>query len=149
MLHAEFFGAVIIAFEILGVVAMIVGFVIAAVLAIRLLARGGGGRAAYLLLRSTIGSSILLGLEVLVAADLIRTISSAPTFEEVAILGVIVLIRTVLSMSLQIEIDGVVPWRRALFTSGGKMLADSVAQEVRADREHRAGQADAGRPGGD
>ncbi|MBO1900927.1 DUF1622 domain-containing protein [Leucobacter weissii] len=131
---ADVFETITISFEVLGVIAMVVGFGIAVVLALRTLGRREGGRAAYLVLRSTIGASILLGLEVLVAADLIRTISSVPSLEEVAVLAVIVLIRTVLSMSLQIEIDGVVPWKRALLTSGGQLLAGSVSRETRATR---------------
>lgn len=134
MLNGEIFEIIVIAFEILGVAAMIIGFAVAAILAIRLLVRGGGGRAAYLTLRSALGASILLGLEVLVAADLIRTISSDPTLEEVAVLGLIVLIRTVLSISLQIEMDGVVPWRRALLPSGGALLAESVSRGLHAGR---------------
>lgn len=132
------FEVVVVVFEALGVLAMIVGFVIAAALSIRTLRRGEGGRAAYLTLRSNLGASILLGLEVLVAGDLIRTLST-PTFEDVGILAVIVLIRTVLSMSLQIEIDGVLPWRRALLTSGGQLLADSVARDAQAGRAGEAG----------
>ncbi|MBL5972878.1 MAG: DUF1622 domain-containing protein [Candidatus Leucobacter sulfamidivorax] len=142
-------GVVVLVFEAIGVLAMIVGFVIAAVLSIRTLQRGAGGRAAYLTLRSNIGASILLGLEVLVAGDLIRTLST-PTFEDVGVLAIIVLIRTVLSMSLQIEIDGVLPWRRALLTSGGQLLADSVGRDVEASRAVRADAAGAeaspGRP---
>jgi uncharacterized membrane protein len=58
----------------------------------------------------------LLGLEVLVAADLIRTVAVDPSLENVATLGLIVLIRTFLSFSLDIEIDGRVPWRAAKTT---------------------------------
>ena len=68
------------------------------------------------MLRNSFGNVILLGLEILVAADLVRTVAVAPTVENVVILGVIVLIRTLLSFSLEIEIEGVAPWRRALTT---------------------------------
>ena len=61
------------------------------------------------MLRTTLGAAILLGLEVLVAADLIRTITSKPSMEDALILGIIVLIRTILSMSIQIEIEGMLP----------------------------------------
>ena len=61
-----------------------------------------------------------------VAADLIRTITSKPSMEDALILGLIVLIRTVLSMAIQIEIDGVLPWKRALLTSGAQVIADQV-----------------------
>ncbi len=83
-------------------------------------------RAAFLTLRNTLGGAILLGLEVLVAADLIRTITSKPSLEDALILGLIVLIRTVLSMAIQIEIEGSLPWQRALLTSGAQVMADQV-----------------------
>ncbi|SJM62181.1 DUF1622 domain-containing protein [Gulosibacter sp. 10] len=121
---------VTVVFEMIGVAVMIIGFTIAAVLAVRALARGRGGAAAFKLLRTIIGSSILLGLEVLVAADLIKTVTT-PTLEEALILGIIVMIRTVLSVSIQIEIEGVLPWKRALFTSGGRVLGDTLAKETR------------------
>ncbi len=93
------------------------------------LARKESARAAYLVLRNTLGAAILLGLEVLVAADPIRTITSKPSIEDALILGLIVVIRTVLSMSIQIEIEGVLPWRRALLTSGGQLLGEAVARD--------------------
>jgi len=130
----DLFTTVAVVFEALGAFAMIVGFVIALVLGARALARGEGGAAAFQTLRTTLGGGILLGLEVLVAADLIRTITSKPSLEDAAILGLIVLIRTVLSMSIQIEIDGVLPWRRALATSGGQIVAEQIAQQVAKDR---------------
>jgi uncharacterized membrane protein len=66
----------------------------------------------YKTLRQNIGRAILLGLEVLVAADIIRTVAVTPTLGSVAILGGIVLIRTFLSISLQVELDGRWPWAR-------------------------------------
>ncbi len=131
------FTGVAVTFEVIGAVAMIVGFVIAAVLAARALRRDEGGRVAYTVLRNTIGAGILLGLEVLVAADLIRTITSKPSIEDAAILGLIVLIRTVLSMSIQIEIEGSLPWRRALLTSGGQLIGDAVARDAAAAADGR------------
>jgi uncharacterized membrane protein len=123
------FTAVAVGFEVVGAAAMIAGAVLAAVLAARSLGRREGGRTAFMVLRTTLGSAILLGLEVLVAADLIRTITSKPSLEDALILGLIVLIRTVLSMSIQIEIDGVLPWRRALLTSGGQLIGEAVARD--------------------
>ena len=64
-------------------------------------------------LRRNLGRCILLGLEVLIVADIVRTIIVDPTIESVAVLGVIVLIRISLSFSLEVEIDGVWPWRRS------------------------------------
>jgi len=131
------FTVVAVGFEVVGAAAMIAGFVIAVVLGLRALGRGAGGAAAFQVLRTTLGGATLLGLEVLVAADLIRTITSKPSLEDAVILGVIVLIRTVLSMSIQIEIEGVLPWRRALLTSGAQVVAGQLAR----DRE-RGGERD-------
>ena len=68
---------------------------------------------AYRQLRHDIGYGILLGLELLVAADIIRTVAVAPTLENVSVLGLIVLIRTFLSISLQVELEGRWPWQRS------------------------------------
>ena len=64
-------------------------------------------------LRRNLGRCILLGLEVLIIADIVRTIIVDPTIESVGVLGIIVLIRILLSFSLEVEIDGVWPWRRS------------------------------------
>jgi uncharacterized membrane protein len=100
------------AVEIVGVTIIVVGGVIALVRAGIELLRGTPVSASYRGLRSFLGRSILLGLEVLVAADLIRTVAVDPSLENVAVLGLIVLIRTFLSFSLDIEIDGRLPWHR-------------------------------------
>ena len=63
-------------------------------------------------LRRTLARCILLGLEVLIVADIVRTIVVDPTFESVTVLGIIVLIRILLSFSLEVEIDGTWPWDR-------------------------------------
>jgi uncharacterized membrane protein len=62
--------------------------------------------------RQNIGRSILLGLEFLVAGDIIRTVVVAPTLENVIVLGVIVLIRTFLSTAIQFELEGKSPWAK-------------------------------------
>ena len=63
-------------------------------------------------LRSNFGRSILLGLEFLIAADIINTVAVRPTLQSVIVLGAIVIIRTFLSFSLELEIDGRWPWQR-------------------------------------
>lgn len=68
---------------------------------------------AYEDLRRTLGRSILLGLEILVGADIIRTIAISPTFTSVGVLGLIVVVRTFLSFSLEAELDGQWPWQRS------------------------------------
>lgn len=65
----------------------------------------------YRRVRQDVGRAILLGLEILVAADIIRTVAVTPSLESVAVLGVIVLIRTVLSFSLEVELEGRWPWQ--------------------------------------
>ena len=79
---------------------------------------------AYLQLRRNLGRVILLGLEVLIIGDIVRTIIVDPTFESVAVLGMIVLIRIVLSFSLEVEIDGTWPWSRWRAGASGR-AADS------------------------
>ena len=63
--------------------------------------------------RARLGNSLLIGLEILVAADIIRTVALEPTLTNVAILGILVLVRTFLSWSLVVEIEGRWPWRGA------------------------------------
>ena len=67
----------------------------------------------YDALRRNLGRCILLGLEVLIVADIVRTIIVDPTIASVTVLGIIVVIRILLSFSLEVEIDGVWPWRRS------------------------------------
>ncbi|UJC81753.1 DUF1622 domain-containing protein [Rhodococcus erythropolis] len=113
----RFFELVTEWFEVLGVAAMVLGFVFAFVIAGRAWTRTRDGSSAFRTLRETMGAVILLGLEILVAADLVKTVTSSPSLTDAAVLGMIVLIRTVLSLSIQIEIDGVLPWRKALVSS--------------------------------
>jgi uncharacterized membrane protein len=74
--------------------------------------RAGRRKAAYDQFRANLGRGILLGLEFLVGADIVSTVTAPLTWESVGLLGMIVLIRTLLSFSLEIEIEGVAPWRR-------------------------------------
>ena len=74
--------------------------------------QAGKAQGAYDALRRNLGRCILLGLEVLIVADIVRTIIVDPTLESVAVLGAIVVIRILLSFSLEVEIDGLWPWRR-------------------------------------
>jgi uncharacterized membrane protein len=99
-------------FEVVGVAVLVIGFVVALIRAILAYRRARDLDAGYLAMRALFGRSVLLGLEILVAADLIRTVAVQPSLENVAVLGLIVLIRTFLSFSLEVEIEGVAPWRR-------------------------------------
>jgi uncharacterized membrane protein len=100
------------AFEVLGVVVLAIGLVVALIAAVSAVARSRTFDDGYQAIRTYFGRSVLFSLELLVAADLIRTVAVQPTLENVAVLGVIVLIRTFLSFSLEVEIDGTWPWRR-------------------------------------
>ncbi len=113
------------AFEALGALILVVGVLWALVLAGLAWRRSGAALRAYTAMRQAFGGTLLLSLEVLVAADLIRTVAVAPTLDNVLVLGLIVLIRTFLSFSLEIEIQGVVPWRRAL-TSGASTVKQAT-----------------------
>ena len=130
-MHLEvFFERATQAFEVLGVLSMVVGFAFAFSLAAVTWKRTGNGGRAFKTLRDTLGGAILLGLELLVAADIVKTVTATPSLTDAAILGMIVLIRTVLSISIEIEVDGVAPWRKAL-TTGPQVLARAARQSAR------------------
>jgi uncharacterized membrane protein len=98
--------------EVAGVGIIVIAAVLASVLFLR---EGFGGLAwseAYSRYRANLGRGILLGLELLVAADIIGTVAVTPSFQSLGVLALIVLIRTFLSFSLEIEIEGRWPWRR-------------------------------------
>jgi uncharacterized membrane protein len=109
------------AFEALGAVILIAGVIFSIALTVIGWRRSHDARQAYRTLREAFGGTLLLGLEILVAADLLRTIAVAPTLDNVLILGLIVLIRTFLSFSLETEIEGVPPWRRAMTSGAGTL----------------------------
>ncbi|WP_104053264.1 MULTISPECIES: DUF1622 domain-containing protein [unclassified Arthrobacter] len=98
--------------DLAGVAVIIVGAVLATVSVVRTLLRRTG-RPVYEAYRQQLGRSILLGLELLVAADIIRTVAVTPTFESLGVLALIVLIRTFLSYTLQLEVTGRLPWQQA------------------------------------
>jgi uncharacterized membrane protein len=105
--------------EVIGIVTLVVGLVIALTRAGGVLLGSQGAEQAYRVVRTVFGRSILLGLEFLVAADIIRTVAVEPSLENVGVLALIVLIRTFLSFSLEVEIDGTWPWRRAAASQAG------------------------------
>jgi uncharacterized membrane protein len=88
-------------FEALGAAVLVAGILWSFVLAAVAWRRSGHAARGYVALRAAFGGTLLLGLEVLVAADLVRTVAVAPTLDNVLVLGLIVLIRTVLSFSLE------------------------------------------------
>ena len=102
---------VAVALEVAGV-AVIVGATILATIVFIRAVRNRDAKTAYEQYRANLGRGILLGLEFLIGADIIATVTSPLTWESVGLLGAIVLIRTFLSFSLETEIEGVAPWRR-------------------------------------
>lgn len=121
----EFMDVVSRALELVGVLVIIGGFVYGLIRAPRDAARGQS-LGVYAMVRKHLGQSILLGLEILVAADLIRTVTVEPTMRNVLVLGVIVLIRTFLSFSLEIEIYGRLPWRGSASRRGARLDPDDA-----------------------
>lgn len=121
----EFIETVGKSIDAVGVAVIALGALISAAGAVVRLTRR---EPAYRTFRQQLGSSILLGLEFLVAADIIRTVAVTPEPKTVAVLGGIVLIRTFLSYSLQLEVTGYWPWQNA------KMRQEKQAQEAAAQQ---------------
>lgn len=96
--------------EIAGVLTILIGTILS--LWKFIFSMQNGEKRSYKILRQELGKGILLGLEILVAADIIATVVTEPTMDKVLTLGVIVLIRTFLSLSIELEIEGRFPWQR-------------------------------------
>jgi uncharacterized membrane protein len=103
---------VVMAFEIAGVAVLVIGSIIALVRSGIALRRQGGG-VAYQTARQSVGRAVLLGLEILIIADIVQTITIDPTVQSALTLALIVFVRIVLSFSLEIELEGTLPWRRS------------------------------------
>jgi uncharacterized membrane protein len=120
-----------------GVIIIALGAVIGVILCARDLIRQESGVDAYGHLRTFLGRSLLLGLEFLVAGDIIKTVAIEPTFDSVIVLAIIVLVRTVLSLSIDVEIDGRWPWQAA--QQVGVTEAAGGAEDAPARRRARPG----------
>jgi uncharacterized membrane protein len=107
----DWMEGVVRAFEAVGVIVLVLGSVWAfAAAGLRWMR--GERVGIYKTTRQAVGRSILLGLEILIIADIVQTVTIDPSLESAAGLGIIVLVRTFLSFSLEIELEGVLPWRR-------------------------------------
>lgn len=126
----ELMELVVRGFEAAGVVVLALGSVAAALRAAMSYRRRGWKRT-YEEARRNVGRAILLGLEFLIVADIVMTITVDPTLESAMALGLIVLVRTFLSFSLEVELEGTLPWRRAAsearYSSDGADPADLPA----------------------
>jgi uncharacterized membrane protein len=114
------------AFELAGVAVLVIGSVLAFVRSIVSFIRLRDGPVAYRHLRLYLGRSIVVGLELLIAADIVRSVAIDPTFTSVGVLGLIVLVRTFLSWSLEVEINGEWPWQRYRLHKGEPANKDEL-----------------------
>jgi uncharacterized membrane protein len=94
-----------------GVLIIVVGLVVATAAFVLTLRRRDRVQVAYRVYRQQVGKAILLGLEFLVAGDIIRTVAVAPTFAGVGVLAILVAVRTFLSFTLDVELSGKWPWQ--------------------------------------
>ena len=97
-------------FDVVGALVILVGGALCLVRSIAAYRRHGGA-AAYQTARRTFGQGLLLGLEILIAADLLRSVALNLTLSSITSLGLLVVVRTILSFSVQIELEGVLPWQ--------------------------------------
>jgi uncharacterized membrane protein len=96
-------------FEAVGVAIIVIGGMIALVTGVK---DFHNASKFFVDVRRDFGKPLILGLEILVAADIVQTITVDPSLESVAVLGILVAVRIALSFSLDIEVDGMAPWRR-------------------------------------
>lgn len=99
--------------EFVGVAVLLLGALLAAGAFAKRLLNRATFQDAYHALRADLGRAILLGLELLVIADIIGTVAIEPTLQNLGVLAVIVAIRTILSFALELEVSGRWPWQRA------------------------------------
>lgn len=114
--------------EFIGVFIMLLGLLFALYKAI--LSIHNFTHDVYMEIRQAVGRSILLGLEVLIAADIMATVVTTPTMQSVLVLGFIVLIRTFLSLSLQVELEGRFPWQNKNTTLENTVSKSSIPKNT-------------------
>ncbi len=119
MQFVEFVSIVGYAIEAAGVLVIVIGALVSTAFYLRSFRHEAAG-VAYSTYRRQLGRSIILGLEFLIAGDIIRTVIVANTLENVAILGLIILIRSFLGVTLHLEVEGRWPWQQAPEDSTGR-----------------------------
>jgi uncharacterized membrane protein len=125
--------------DFVGVAIIALGALIGVILCAQDLLRQERAVDAYSRLRTFLGRSLLLGLEFLVAGDIIKTVAIEPTFDSVIVLAIIVLVRTVLSLSIDVEIDGRWPWEAARQARAAEAMsagASDIRRRTQEPREH-------------
>jgi uncharacterized membrane protein len=126
MLNDHFIEATAHAVELAGVGVLLLGAILAGAVFVLRLTRRAGFPEAYHGLRADLGRAILLGLELLVIADIIGTVAIEPTLQNLGVLAVIVAIRTALSFALELEVSGRWPWQRAEPVEGRRTAGHHV-----------------------
>jgi uncharacterized membrane protein len=111
--------------ELIGVAVIVAGIVLSTILLLRANLRGEAWQDSYEQYRANLGRGILLGLEFLVGADIIATVTAPLTVESVSLLAGIIAIRTFLSFALETEIEGCWPWQRARIHGNRRHLEDT------------------------
>lgn len=109
-----------------GVAVIVIGIVVATTAYLLRVAQRHNATSMFKDYRQGLGRALLLGLEVLVAADIIRTVAIQPTFQSVGILAGIVVIRTFLSWSLEVELEGRWPWQHQSKPSAGTLGSEEA-----------------------
>ena len=99
-------------FGVFGVALMVIGISVATLLSLPGLLTAGARTEALQIYKIRIGRAMLLGLEILIAADIVKTVALEPTIANISALGLLVLVRTFLSWALSLEIEGHWPWQR-------------------------------------
>lgn len=122
--------------EVVGVAAIVIGLVLSSMQFVRDQWRRRAH--AYSRYRSAMGRTLLLGLEVLVAADIVGSVAVELTFETIGVLGVLVAVRTFLAWSLEVEIEGRWPWQVRGSGTGHDTSGETGEGPTRGASPHRA-----------
>jgi uncharacterized membrane protein len=119
---SQFFHLAVVVLDLTGTLAILIGAAFASAVFVRAFPRGNRSQA-YVAFRSTLGRSILLGLEFLVAGDIVKSLVINPTIADLVVLAGLVLVRTFLSISLGVEINGHWPWQDTVMARQRPLVA--------------------------
>jgi uncharacterized membrane protein len=135
---SQFFHLAVVVLDVTGTLAILIGAAYASWEFARAFPRGDRSQA-YVTFRSTLGRSILLGLEFLVAGDIVKSLVINPTIADLVVLAGLVLVRTFLSISLGVEINGHWPWQDTVMARQKSIsaLSDGKSDETKRLGKHR------------
>jgi uncharacterized membrane protein len=124
---SQFFHLAVVVLDLTGTLVILIGAAFASAVFVCAFPRGDRSRA-YVAFRSTLGRSILLGLEFLVAGDIVKSLVINPTIADLVVLAGLVLVRTFLSISLGVEINGHWPWQDTVMARHRSLVAKPGGQ---------------------